>query len=117
MTSTMQKQHMLHICLARLIIVSWGHAVSQDSGTRNNDVIISPIASQITSLTIVYSTVYSDADQRKHQISASLAFVRVIYWLPVNSPHKGPVSRKMFSFDEVFMTKIPVSWFVNNIQL
>ena len=37
------------------------------------------IASQITSLTIVYSTVYSDADQRKHQSSASLAFVRGIH--------------------------------------
>ena len=36
------------------------------------------IASQITSLTIVYSTVYSDADQIKHQSSASLAFVREI---------------------------------------
>ena len=36
------------------------------------------IASQITSLTIVYSTVYPDADQRKHQSSASLAFVRGI---------------------------------------
>ena len=39
------------------------------------DVIMGAIASQITSLTIVYSTVYSDADQRKHQSSASLAFV------------------------------------------
>ena len=36
---------------------------------------MSTIASQITSLTIVYWTVYSDADQRKHQSSASLAFV------------------------------------------
>ena len=41
-----------------------------------NDVIMSAMASQITSLTIVYSIVYSDADQRKHQSSASLAFVR-----------------------------------------
>ena len=40
----------------------------------NNDVIMGSIASQITSLTIVYSTVYSGADQRKHQSSASLAF-------------------------------------------
>ena len=40
-----------------------------------NDVIMGMIVSQITSLTIVYSTVYSDADQRKHQSSASLAFV------------------------------------------
>ena len=43
-----------------------------------NDVIMSTIASQITSLAIVYSTVYSDADQRKHKSSASLAFVRGI---------------------------------------
>ena len=56
------------------------------------------IASQITSLTIVYSIVYSDADQRKHQSSASLAFVRGIYRWPVNSPHKRPVTRKMFFF-------------------
>ena len=50
-----------------------------------NDVIMSAIASQITSLTIVYSTVYSDADQRKHKSSASLAFVWGIHrdrWIP-----------------------------------
>ena len=68
-----------------------------------NDVIMGAIASQITSLTIVYSTVYSDADQRKHQSSASLAFVRGIHRGPVNSPHKWPVTRKMFPFDDVFM--------------
>ena len=61
------------------------------------------IASQITSLTIVYSTVYSDADQRKHQSSASLAFVRGILQVPVNSPYKLPVMRKMFPFDDVIM--------------
>ena len=44
------------------------------------------IASQITSLTIVYSTAYSGADQRKHQSSVSLAFVRGIHRSPV-SPH------------------------------
>ena len=54
------------------------------------------MASQITSLIIVYSTVYSGADQRKHQSSASLAFVRGIHWWPVNSPHKWPVMRKCF---------------------
>ena len=59
------------------------------------------IASQITSLTIVYSTVYSDADQRKHQSSASLAFVRRIPRWPANSPHKWPVTRKIFPFDDV----------------
>ena len=67
------------------------------------DVIMGPIASQITSPTIVYSTVYSDADQRKHQSSASLAFVRGIHRGPVNSPHKWPVTRKMFPFDDVIM--------------
>ena len=67
------------------------------------DIIMGAMASQITSLTIVYSTVYSDADQRKHQSSASLAFVRGIHRRPVNSPHKGPVTRKMFPFDYVIM--------------
>ena len=61
------------------------------------------IASLITSLTIVYSTVYSDADQRKHQSSASLAFVWGIHRGPGNSPHKWPVTRKMFPFDDVIM--------------
>ena len=69
------------------------------------DVIIGTMASQITSLTIVYSTVYSDADQRKYQSSASLAFVREIHRGPVNSPHKWPVTRKMFAFDDVIMFK------------
>ena len=68
-----------------------------------NDVIMSTMASQITSLTIVYSTVYSHADQRKHQSSASLAFVRGIHRGPVNSPHKWPVTRKMFPFDDVII--------------
>ena len=58
---------------------------------------------KITSLTIVYSTVYSGADQRIHQSSASLAFVRGIHRRPVNSPHKCPVTQKMFPFDDVIM--------------
>ena len=56
---------------------------------------MSEIASQITSLTIVYSTVYLDTDQGKHQSSASLAFVRGI--------HKWTVTRKMFPFDDVII--------------
>ena len=67
-----------------------------------SDAIMTTIASQITSLTIVYSIVYSDAD-RKHQSSTSLAFVRGIHRWPVNSPHKMPVTRKMFPFDDVIM--------------
>ena len=61
-----------------------------------SDVIMGSMAAQITSLTIVYSIVCSAADQRKHQSSASLAFVRGIHRWPVNSPHKWPVTRKMF---------------------
>ena len=67
-----------------------------------SDAIMSTIASQITSLTIVYSTVYSGADQRKHH-PPSLAFVREIYWWLVNSPHNGPVTWEMFPFDDVIM--------------
>ena len=68
-----------------------------------DDVIMGAIASQITSLTVVYSIVYSDADQSKHQSSASLAFVRGIHRGPVNSPHKWPITRKMFPFHGVIM--------------
>ena len=64
---------------------------------------MSAIASQITNLTFVYSTVYSDTDETKHQSSASLAFVRVLHRWLVNSPHEGPVTRKMFPFDDVIM--------------
>ena len=61
------------------------------------------MAPQIASLMIVYSTVYSGVDQRKHHSSESLAFVREIHWQPVHSPHKGPVTRKMFPFDDGIM--------------
>ena len=98
------------------------------------------MVSQITSLTIVYSSVYTDADQRKHQSSASLAFVRGLfqnnhddlikwkhfprYWRfvrgihrsPVNSPHKPPVTRKMFPFDEVIMIILKQSRYVSRGQ-
>ena len=60
------------------------------------DVIMTVMASQITSLTVVYSTVYSDADQRKHQSSASLAFVWGIHrdrWIPRT---KGQLRGKVY---------------------
>ena len=66
---------------------------------------MSLMASQNTILTIVYSTVYSGANQRKHQNSASVAFVWGIHRGLVNSSHKGPVTRKMFPFDDVVMSK------------
>ena len=71
-----------------------------------DDVIMDSIASQITCLMIIYSTVHSGTGQRKHQSSASLAFVWEIQRWPVNFPHKWPVTQKMFPFDEVIM-KIP----------
>ena len=73
--------------------------------THYDGVLMSTMASQITSLMIVYSIVYLSADQRKHQSSALLAFVRGIHRRAVNSPHKGPVTRKMFPFDDVIMCR------------
>ena len=95
-------------------------AIVERASNRNNfhynDVIMSTMASQVTSLKIVYLTVYSGADQRKLQSSASLAFVRGIHRSPVNSPHKWPVTRKMFPFDDVIMISeiIPCRQFVRN---
>ena len=80
-----------------------------DTFKHYNDVIMGSMASQITSLTIVYSTVYSGADQSKHQSSASLAFVWEIHRGPVNSLHKWPVTRKMFPFDDVIMRHQAIS--------
>ena len=67
-----------------------------------SDVIMSTMASQIIGVWIW--TVYSGADQRNHQSSAWLAFVREIHRWPVDSPHKGPVTRKVFPFDDVIIS-------------
>ena len=79
------------------------HGASSNYRIHYNDVIMGALASLINSLTFVYSTVYSDADQRKHQSSASLALVWGIHRASVNSPYKWPVQRKMFPFDDVIM--------------
>ena len=73
--------------------------------THYNDVIMSMTTSQITCVSIVYSTVCSSADHRKHQSPASLAFVQGIHRWPVNSPHKWPVARKMFPLDDIIMIR------------
>ena len=94
------------------------HLTSKTHYMHYGDVIMSAIASQITSLMIVHSTVYSDADQRKHQSSASLAFVRRIHRGPVNSPHKWPVTRKKFPLDDVIMNKrVSSSHFIMGIAI
>ena len=67
---------------------------------------MSMMASKITSLTIVYSTVYSGAEQRKLQGSVSPAFVRGIHQWQVNSPHKRPVTQKVFPFDDIIMSDL-----------
>ena len=89
-----------------LYIVFWhneGIVHCHEERCHNDDVRMGAIAYEITSLTIVYSSVYSGAYQSKHQSSASLAFVWRIHRGPVNSPHKWPVTRKMFPFDDVIM--------------
>ena len=85
-------------------MVIWSHDWANSS--HYGDVIMGAIAYQITSLTTVYPTIYSDSDQRKHQSTASLAFVRGIHRGPVNFPHKWPVTRKIFSFDDVIMWNV-----------
>ena len=91
--------------IARLASVKW----SLLTVSHYSDVITGTMASQITSLTIVYSTVQSGTHQRKRQSSASLAFV----WGIHRSPHKRPVMRKMFPFDDVIIKcgKLNVRWF------
>ena len=66
------------------------------SSSHYSNVIISAMVSQIISVSIVCSTVCSGEDQRKHQSFVSLAFMRGIHRWPGNSPHKWPVTRKMF---------------------
>ena len=71
--------------------------ISQNfASTHYGDIKMGAMASQITKPTVVSSTVYSGADQRKHQSSASLAFVRGIHRWPVNSCTKGQYRGKCF---------------------
>ena len=87
-------------------------------------VIMSTLASQIISLTIVYSIVYSGTDQRKHQSSTSLAFVRGINQWPVNSPIQRASNAEMFPFDDVIIKfddalqrkHLAVPWLWHNIE-
>ena len=67
-----------------------------------NDVIMSVMASQITGVSVAYSTVGSGADQRKHATWKQAPRHR---W-PVNSPHKGPVTRKLFLYDNVILWRM-----------
>ena len=64
---------------------------------------MSAMASQITGVSVVCLIACSGADQRKHRSSTSPAFVWWIHRWPVDSPNKGPVTRKRFLFDDVIM--------------
>ena len=80
-----------------------------------NGVIMPAIASQITSLTIVYSTVYPRHRSKKISKLRATGLCARNHWWPVNSPHKGPVTRKMFPFDDVIMmTLVPTLNHVHN---
>ena len=89
----------IHIWIMAFLRQPYPYVSDRDSANVDkhyNDVIMTTVASQITSLTVVYSTVYSEADQRKHQSSASLAFVRGIHrdrWIPRT---KGQLRGKCF---------------------
>ena len=85
------------------LISAWFPMIAQHALVHCNDIIMSAMASQITSVSIACSAICSGADQRKRQSSASLAFVRGIHRWPVDPPRKGPVTRKLFLFDDVIM--------------
>ena len=89
-----------YLCMTKIDIGLSYRACWHVGNTHYSDVITSTMAFQITRLTIVYATVYSG---RKHQSSASLAVVWGIHRWPVNSLYKGPVTWKMFPFDDVIM--------------
>ena len=84
-----------HTCLCSSSQLEHGPAV------RDFDITMT-----ITCVSIVFSIVWSGADQRKHESSVLLAFVRRIHRWPVDSPHKGPVTRKMFPFADAVITRV-----------
>ena len=98
-----------YVCSSRCYVFLPNYPRRPPYNCHYNDVIMGAMASQITSLTIVYLTVYSGGDQRKHKSSASLAFLRGIHRWPVNSPHKGPVTWEMFPFDDVIMCEVGIA--------
>ena len=115
--TTSRHNHVQSVCIQLLLhiscVVTRNYAMGRVMQARlsrylvlilhSSDVIMSAMASQSTCVFIVCSTVCSSADQRKHQNTASLAFVRGIHRWPVDSAHKGLVTRKMFPFDDAIM--------------
>ena len=99
-----------------LVMVCWYSSfkpVSKALSWHYNDVIMSTMASQITGASIVFSTVCYGSVQRKYLSFASLTFLRGIHRWPLNSTHKGPVTQKMFPFDDVIKTTNCTAWSTN----
>ena len=129
------------LCLGLNVLTKWpDYAYFQTRHhwvSHYNDAIMVAMASHITGVWGVWSNVWSSADQIKHQSSAPLVFVRGNHRLPVDSPHKGSVTRIMFPFDDVIIStgiiamskfkplklrnglpvlaaKVPVEWKINS---
>ena len=104
-TSCIGRVSMIDFIIKRVVCAYLYRFVLTRCGLRRHysDVIMSAMTCQITSVSIVFSTVCSGADRRKHQSSTSLAIVRGIHRWPVDFPHKGPVKRNMFPFDDIIM--------------
>ena len=90
----------VYIVLNNVELFNWSHY---------GVVIMSAMASQITDVSIVCSSIGWGTDQRKHQSSASLAFVSGNHRWLADSPHKGPVPQKMFPFGDVIMKSASLS--------
>ena len=88
--------------VASMGIITAKRAIRQ-YGEHHSDLIMGAMASELTGVSIVYSTVCPGADQKRHQSSASLVSIRGTHRWLLNSPYKGPVTRKMFPFDDVIM--------------
>ena len=104
-----------HICIISITYHRITYHPYVGSEPHYSDVTMSANVSQITGVSIVYWTVCSDGDQRQHQSSASLAFVKGFHRSTVKSPHKGPATRKMFPFDDVIMLGNGLQSFINKV--
>ena len=96
-----REKYALKTCYSPCKIISECHS----PWLYHNGVIMNTMVSQISGVSIVYLTVCSGADQRKHQSSASLVLVRGFHRWPVDSHHKGPVTQNLFPFDDSIMYK------------
>ena len=99
----MAPSHHLNQCWLLITEARWHWAEGNFSETLYSDFIMRVMVSQVTGISIVCSAICSGADQRKHHSSALLVFVTGIHRSLENSLHKGPVTWKMFPFDDVIM--------------